>query len=71
MKQEVKDYYGKILKKSTDLKTDACCTKDAYPKYIKECIKNIHEEVVNSYFRFRMWFRNGCLYFISISWSRG
>ena len=50
MKDEVKEYYGKILKKSKDLKTNACCTKDAYPKYVKECIKNIHEEVVNSYY---------------------
>ena len=50
MKDEVKEYYGKILKKSKDLKTNACCTKDVYPKYVKECIKNIHEEVVNSYY---------------------
>ena len=50
MKEEVKEYYGKILKKSKDLKTNACCTKDAYPKNIKDCIKNIHEEVVNSYY---------------------
>lgn len=48
--EEVKEYYGKILKTNKDLKTDACCSKDKYPDYIKDCIKNIDEEVVNSYY---------------------
>ena len=50
MKEEVKKYYGEILKKSVDLQTNACCTRDSYPKYIKDCIKNIHTEVVESYY---------------------
>ncbi len=32
MKNIVKNYYGKILKKSSDLKTNACCTIKKYPK---------------------------------------
>ena len=50
MKEEVKKYYGKVLKKSKDLKTNACCTRDSYPRYIKDCIKNIHTDIVDSYY---------------------
>ena len=31
----VKEYYGKVVKKSTDLKTNACCTTSKYPEYKK------------------------------------
>ena len=47
---EVKKYYGKILKNSKDLKTNACCSKDRYPEHIKECLKNVHNEIVDSYY---------------------
>ena len=46
----VKDYYGKELSSSDDLKTDACCTAGAPPEYIQECIKKIHPEVVKRYY---------------------
>ena len=46
----VKEYYGKILKKSSDLKTNACCTTGKYPKYILDKLKNIHEDVLSSYY---------------------
>ena len=32
---DVKDYYGKTLQTSADLKTEACCTPDAMPGYVK------------------------------------
>ena len=50
IESSVKDYYGKIIKKTTDLKTDACCTKESYPLKIRKCMKEIHEDIVNSYF---------------------
>ncbi|MDB2447054.1 methyltransferase domain-containing protein [bacterium] len=46
----VQDYYGKQLETSGDLKTNACCTADAYPRYIKTMIGNIHSEVVSKYY---------------------
>lgn len=46
----VQNYYGKELEKSEDLKTNACCTADAYPRYIKNMISNVHEEVVAKYY---------------------
>lgn len=46
----VKEYYGKVLKKSSDLKTNACCTIKKYPKYISDKLKNIHEDILSSYY---------------------
>ena len=48
--QEVKDYYGKELTSSEDLKTNACCTLEAPPKYIREALANIHDEVMAKYY---------------------
>lgn len=46
----VKEYYGKILKKSSDLKTNACCTLIKYPKFITDGLKNIHDDILSSYY---------------------
>jgi len=48
--QSVQEYYGKTLQNTSDLKTNACCTGDAYPDYIKKIIGNIHDEVVARYY---------------------
>ena len=40
--KETQKYYGEILKKSSDLKTNACCTNESIPKYVKEKLKNIN-----------------------------
>ena len=46
----VQNYYGNQLKTSDDLKTNACCTADAYPAYVKQLISNINPEVVAKYY---------------------
>lgn len=46
----VKDYYGKTLKSSADLKTEACCTPDAMPGYVKRLLANVHDEVLAKYY---------------------
>lgn len=45
------NYYGKVLKTSADLKTNACVT-PATPvlKYIREALQNVHEEVTSRYY---------------------
>ena len=48
--QTVKDYYGKELQGTQDLKTNACCTAVNYPPHIKEALKNIHDEVMAKYY---------------------
>lgn len=46
----VKDYYGKVLRTSDDLKTKACCTPDNMPERIKVLLANIHDEVLAKYY---------------------
>ena len=48
--ESVKEYYGKVLNKTSDLKTNACCTLIKYPKYITNALGNIHKEVLSSYY---------------------
>ena len=46
----VSNYYGKELTSTDDLKTNACCTAGSPPKYIRDCIDNIHPEVLARYY---------------------
>lgn len=46
----VKEYYGKILQGSKDLKTDACCTSTEVPHHLKLALTNIHDEVAARYY---------------------
>ena len=47
---QVSDYYGKILKSSDDLKTNACCTSSAPPKYVRDIFPMIKDEIVNRFY---------------------
>jgi arsenite methyltransferase len=46
----VKDYYGKELQSTSDLKTSACCDASAVPAWLKPVLSNIHEEVLSRYY---------------------
>lgn len=50
IQDNVKEYYGKVLQGSGDLKTDACCTVDAAPSHLKAALANIHPEVKARYY---------------------
>ncbi|MBT3984151.1 MAG: methyltransferase domain-containing protein [Bacteriovoracaceae bacterium] len=50
MHQEVQEYYGKELKESDDLKTNACCTLEPPPNFIKEAMSLVHDEVHRKYY---------------------
>ena len=50
IEQEVQDYYGRELRGSEDLKTNACCTAEDMPRIIKEGLKHIHDEVLTRYY---------------------
>src|SRR3546814_657653 len=46
----VKDYYGKQLRSSDDLKTSACCDPSHVPHWLKSALARIHPEVVRRYY---------------------
>ena len=47
---QVQDYYGKVLQTSEDLKTDACCTDEGLPGYLKPILGKVHDEVLMRYY---------------------
>ncbi len=46
----VKEYYGKVLGKSADLKTGACCATDSLPAYQVEILREIDDEILNRFY---------------------
>ncbi|MGB4247221.1 MAG: methyltransferase domain-containing protein [Pseudohongiellaceae bacterium] len=50
MHELVKDYYGKQLQSSADLKTSACCDISAVPEWLKPLLAKIHPEVLSRYY---------------------
>lgn len=48
--EKVKNYYGKFIQKTSDLKTNTCFTFTKPPQYISNIISLIHEEVENKYY---------------------
>ena len=46
----VKEYYGRTLQGSADLKTDACCDVTATPAHIRTVLSEIHDEVLSRYY---------------------
>ncbi|CAL8330323.1 unnamed protein product [Lota lota] len=47
----VKEYYGKVLKKTLDLKTNACVTSSRpVPVHIRHALKRVHPEVTAKYY---------------------
>ncbi|KJS04222.1 MAG: methyltransferase type 11 [Gammaproteobacteria bacterium BRH_c0] len=50
MHENVQDYYGRQLRDSGDLKTDACCDTSATPDWLKPLLANIHPQVLARYY---------------------
>lgn len=46
----IKEYYGKTLQSSNDLKTSACCTAESIPVHLREVLKLIHDEVLTKFY---------------------
>ncbi|MDP2282663.1 MAG: methyltransferase domain-containing protein [Pseudohongiella sp.] len=46
----VKDYYGKQLQSSADLKTSACCDVSSMPEWLKPLLTRIHPDVLARYY---------------------
>lgn len=50
MREIVKDYYGKTLQGTADLKTSACCDINETPDWLKTILARIHPEVLSRYY---------------------
>ncbi|MCB1055449.1 MAG: methyltransferase domain-containing protein, partial [Acidobacteria bacterium] len=48
--EQVKQYYGQVLAKTSDLKTTACCTADALPPHQAEVIREIDDEILSRFY---------------------
>lgn len=48
--ESVKDYYGRVLQSSADLKTSACCLTEILPPHVIAALKNVHEEVKSRFY---------------------
>jgi len=46
----VKDYYGKTLQSTSDLKTTACCDASEVPEWLKPLLANLHDDVMSKYY---------------------
>lgn len=48
--ESIKNYYGKVLQGSKDLKTTACCTTESIPVHHKEILSQIEDEVISRFY---------------------
>jgi len=46
----VRDYYGRVLQSSHDLKTSACCSTKSMPLHIRTILGEINEEVMDRFY---------------------
>lgn len=46
----VQEYYGRVLKSSADLKTDACCSLDSMPGHIRAILKDLEPAIVERFY---------------------
>ena len=48
--EEVREYYGRVLQGTNHLKTGACCQTDSVPDDQKDIVKNIHPEILDTFY---------------------
>ncbi len=46
----VQDYYGRVLQKSADLATNACCAGGAPPDWLRARLANVHDDVLERFY---------------------
>jgi len=48
--ESVRDYYGRVLQSSADLKTTACCPVDGMPVWLQDLQRRVHPEVSERFY---------------------
>ena len=50
-KEVIREYYGKILSGSGDLKTGACCSSDeSWPAHLRDILEDIDDEIISRFY---------------------
>jgi arsenite methyltransferase len=49
-RDNVQNYYGKVLQSTADLRTSACCALTPPPEHLRRLIANLHPDVVAKYY---------------------
>lgn len=47
---QVREYYGRVLSSTRDLKSGACCTPDSLPGHLRSLLEDIHPEVRDRFY---------------------
>lgn len=47
---KVREYYGRVLSSSRDLKSGACCTPESLPSHLRSLLQDIHPEVQDRFY---------------------
>lgn len=50
IQESVREYYGRVLGTSADLKTSACCLAESLPEHHREILGRIHPEVLEKFY---------------------
>ena len=50
IRETIKNYYGRVLSGTKDLKTGACCSLEAHPPHHLEILAQIDEEIINRFY---------------------
>lgn len=48
--EKIQQYYGEVLKTQKDLQTNACCTEESIPDYLKPILGEIHDDVMAKFY---------------------
>src|SRR5690242_8416670 len=46
----IREYYGRVLKSSADLKTSACCLTEALPPHVAAALADVHPEIKERFY---------------------
>lgn len=48
--EDIRAYYGSVLKGTGDLRTNACCTTESIPGHVREVLREIDSEIVERFY---------------------
>ncbi len=49
-RESVRDYYGRVLQSSVDLRTSTCCTAESYDPHVRRILAEIDDEILTRFY---------------------